>query len=229
MELAHPLRRWHAQGKPQRTELYVRWSLYIAVGVEPLAVLGTAVGQAEKLSVLTLRVLALGALTGTVLSLLLVRAGLAHYLGRRPRPGVLLAVSTTVALAGVWALVLTGGDDMTGVSMSPLLLMFWFGPVTVVLPHRLSAAFGGIVLVLVLPALLLVASRSGPPSGCSPASPCPVCCSASPAAARPGCPAWSGSWTGPGRPSPGWRWRRSGCGSPVTCTTCSAATSPPSR
>ncbi|WP_405018684.1 histidine kinase [Kitasatospora sp. NBC_00070] len=161
MELAHPLRRWHAQGKPQRTELYVRWSLYIAVGVEPLAVLGTAVGQAEKLSVLTLRVLALGALTGTVLSLLLVRAGLAHYLGRRPRPGVLLAVSTTVALAGVWALVLTGGDDMTGVSMSPLLLMFWFGPVTVVLPHRLSAAFGGIVLVLVLPALLLAGFSIG--------------------------------------------------------------------
>ncbi|MER5867872.1 histidine kinase [Kitasatospora sp. NPDC002040] len=155
MELAHPLRRWHAQGKPQRTELYVRWSLYVAAGVEPLAVLATAVGQAEKLSVLTLQVLAAAALVGTVLSVLLVRTGLAHYLGRRPRPVLLLALSTAVALAGVWGLVLTGGDDPAGVSIAPLLLMFWFGPVSVVLPHRLSAALAGGVLLLVLPALLL--------------------------------------------------------------------------
>ncbi|MFD0570936.1 hypothetical protein ACFQ0T_19195 [Kitasatospora gansuensis] len=100
--MEHPLRRWQAQGKPQRTELYVRWSLYLAVAVEPLAVLGTAVGQAEKLSVATLRVLALASLTGTVLSVMLVRAALAHFLGRRSRPVPLLAVSTAVALAGVW-------------------------------------------------------------------------------------------------------------------------------
>ncbi|MFD0570937.1 sensor histidine kinase [Kitasatospora gansuensis] len=52
-------------------------------------------------------------------------------------------------------MVLTAGDDASGASMTPLLLMFWFGPVTVALPHRQSAALGGTVLLLVLPALLL--------------------------------------------------------------------------
>lgn len=152
----HPLRRWRELGKPQRTELYVRWSLYFAAAIEPFAVLGTLGSAPERLDVPALRLLALGTLAGTVASVILARAGLAHYLGRRSRPVLLIGICTALLLATVWVLVLaTPIDDPSGVILTPLLLMFWFGPVSVALPNRLSAAVGAATLLLVLPAHLI--------------------------------------------------------------------------
>ncbi|KQV19552.1 MULTISPECIES: sensor histidine kinase [unclassified Kitasatospora] len=152
----HPLRRWRELGKPQRTEVYIRWSLYLAACAEPLAVLGSLGSDPDRPSTPALQLLVAGTLVGTVASVLLLRAALPHYLGRRPRPDLLLAVSTGLALATVWAVVLTTPvAQPTGAMLTPVLLMFWFGPVTVALPNRLSGALAAAVLLLVLPALLI--------------------------------------------------------------------------
>ncbi|MFJ8040061.1 sensor histidine kinase [Kitasatospora sp. NPDC096147] len=156
MELRRPMRRWRSLGKPQRTELFVRWSCYLALGAEPLALLGALVGQADEVPVLTLRLMLVASLAGTVLSVLLLRAGLAHYLGRRPLPVTLLTASTVLSVGSVWGLVMSDGAGLEfSAGLSPLLVMFWFGPVSVALPPRRSAPLGLLVMLLLLPALLL--------------------------------------------------------------------------
>ncbi|MFI5528828.1 sensor histidine kinase [Kitasatospora sp. NPDC051853] len=155
MELRRPLRRWRALGKPQRTELYVRWSCYFALSAQPLAVLGALGEEAGEVPVLTLRLLLVAMVAGAVLSVLLFRTGLAHYLGRRVLPTGLLAASTVLTLVTVWVLALASGpvpDRAAG--LGPVLVMFWFGPVTVTLPVRRACALGGGMLLGVAAALL---------------------------------------------------------------------------
>ncbi|GAA3050912.1 histidine kinase [Kitasatospora albolonga] len=155
MELRRPLRRWRALGKPQRTELYVRWSCYFALSAQPFAVLGAVGGGATGMPVLTLRLLLLAMLAGTVLSVLLFRTGLAHYLGRRSLPTGLLTAATVLTLAMVWLLALTAGPDPDrAAGLGPVLVMFWYAPVAVALPVRRGAALCAGMLLGVLAALL---------------------------------------------------------------------------
>ncbi|GAA2150144.1 histidine kinase [Kitasatospora kazusensis] len=147
-------------GKPQRTELYLRWSLYFAALLQPfvsLATLGSAAGRGLPPAAARL---GMGlVLLGTVSAIVFFRIALAHYLGRRDRPTAWLAGTGVVALLSYWAILLTGPD--AGPDRVPLtatlglsVVVFWFGPVVIALPVRRSVAAAAALLLLTVPGSL---------------------------------------------------------------------------
>ncbi|MEV4612388.1 sensor histidine kinase [Kitasatospora sp. NPDC049258] len=168
MEL-RPLQRWRACGKPQRTEIYVRWSLYAMVLIQPLLALltlGSTAGPAPAAAPAAL--LLATSLASAALSLLLFRRALPHYLGRRPRPTGWVLAAALLMVAGVSALLLAdpaapGGEQVPNAAAVGSLLVFWFAPVSVALTDRATAALVALgAVLLTLPAMLL--------SGLSPAT-----------------------------------------------------------
>jgi two-component system, NarL family, sensor histidine kinase DesK len=103
---------WGGRSDPQRIELYTRWSFYLTVGTSPfLALLLT--GASAPADLLSATPFLLGALSVTVIALLLVRAGMAARLTSRPLPPRLLAaaVTATVGTATAGVLVFAAEEE----------------------------------------------------------------------------------------------------------------------
>jgi two-component system, NarL family, sensor histidine kinase DesK len=103
---------WGGRSDPQRIELYTRWSFYLTVGASPfLALLAT--GASAPADLLSATPFLLGALSVTVIALLIVRAGMAARLESRPLPPRLLvaAVTATVGTAVAGVLVFSAEEE----------------------------------------------------------------------------------------------------------------------
>ena len=115
---------WGARSQAERFDLYTRLSLYALASLEPFTALGVVAASPARqpAAVLALFALVIG---HTVLCLLLTRAGLANYLGRRPRPTGLAVAAGALTLvgAGLGAVLLNapgeGGGGAVGVGALP--------------------------------------------------------------------------------------------------------------
>ncbi|MFD7642931.1 sensor histidine kinase [Kitasatospora sp. NPDC059795] len=152
-----PIRHWRAMSKPQRIELYVRWSLYLVAVAQPLLALGSvaaAAGVDELAS--GFRLVVLGMVPAGALNIVLFRTGLAAYLGRRPRPYGWAALSAAVSAGLALPAMLVGGpltpDAPTAPAagvMATMAATCWITAATVALPTR-WALLGGLALVAAL-------------------------------------------------------------------------------
>ncbi|MFB6892066.1 sensor histidine kinase [Kitasatospora sp. NPDC056327] len=164
MGIANPVRAWKGYSKPQRSELYLRWSLYLmALAPLPLTLLidsadpGSATHPAARVA------LVLG-LAQTLITLRAYRTALDHYLKRSTDHLRWLALTGGVAVAGCWAVLLLGPRAGSGpgaeqvvftVPIASTVLFSAFGPAAVGLPPRRAALAGAAALVAVFPAMLL--------------------------------------------------------------------------
>lgn len=160
-----PLRSWTSLSKPQRTELYFRWSLYsMPLLLLPAVLVVAGAGSDLPGSGNAVRVSVLVALAGTLLGLRACRTSLDHYLKRPTDHLRWLAVNGAFAVAGSWAVLLLGPDaggadgsraTLFTSTISVLLLTMAFGPVSIglSLPRAALAALGGFLLVV--PAMVL--------------------------------------------------------------------------
>jgi len=107
---------WRSRSQAARFDLCIRASFYVNfVAVPPLIL----VGLAPEVSTAAAWALAALITAHTVLCLLLARAGLDHYLGRRPLPARLLAASGAATVAGVAAAALAYPDATPGMPDGP--------------------------------------------------------------------------------------------------------------
>ncbi|MGW1173386.1 sensor histidine kinase [Kitasatospora sp. NPDC002543] len=160
-----PLRSWTSLSKPQRTELYFRWSLYsMPLLLLPAVLVVAGAGSDLPGSGNAVRVSVLVALAETLLGLRACRTSLDHYLKRPTDHLRWLAVNGGFAVAGSWAVLLLGPDaggadgsraTLFTSTVSVLLLVMAFGPASIglSLPHAALAALGGFLLVV--PAMVL--------------------------------------------------------------------------
>ncbi|GAA1244447.1 histidine kinase [Kitasatospora nipponensis] len=166
MNVRRPIRAWRACGKPQRIEIYNRWSMYALTVVVPVLSLPYLVlaGRREAPAGPT-AVLCVAALAQALCSVPLIRAGMASHVGRRPLPtGWLLVHGATTAL-GLWLALLLGphhdGKPPTTVIAAEFMLILWIVPPALTLRPRFTALYGVGMLALSLPPLT-VASDSLP-------------------------------------------------------------------
>ena len=165
MDVRAPVRRWKNAGKPQRSELYLRWSLYFMALLQPLVVLLALVGAVGNgLSGTVMALLPALCCVVTWLSVRAFDAAVDHYLGRPSDIDRRLTVLAVAALTAVWAGVLlcmradgTPGADPTSLAavVAAGLLILWFGPVSVARPPRSVVVQGLLGLALLAPPLLL--------------------------------------------------------------------------
>ncbi|MFF2075189.1 sensor histidine kinase [Kitasatospora sp. NPDC058162] len=104
-----PIRRWKGYGKPQRAELYFRWSLYLValIGL-PVNLLASASSVRITGSASVARVALVLSLASVLVTLRAYRTSLDHYLGRPSTHRRWLTVSAVLAVGGSWALMLLG-------------------------------------------------------------------------------------------------------------------------
>ncbi|MGA5816982.1 sensor histidine kinase [Kitasatospora sp. NPDC094028] len=164
-----PLRSWRSLSKPQRTELYLRWSLYLMALLLLIAVLasaGHAVQQADRDPALmpAIRVSLLLALALTLVLLRTYRVAIDHYLGRPTARTRWIAVAVGLTVAGCWTVLLLGpkadvaagpGDVPFTLYVAGDLLLSCFGPVCVGLRPKPAALVGLGMMLAVAPAVLL--------------------------------------------------------------------------
>nr|WP_237419313.1 sensor histidine kinase [Kitasatospora sp. SID7827] len=141
--------------------MYVRWSLYTVALMQPVVTVGMAVGSAGRGGVSTAEavVCALGS-AAAALNAVLVRTGLAGYLGRRPRPYSWVVAAGAVSVAVSVAALLLGprprdADGSLPVTVAVLTMTFWIATTAVALrtAETAVAAVAGLLL-LALPLLL---------------------------------------------------------------------------
>lgn len=171
--VVNPVRKWRGFSKPERSELYLRWSLYL-MALAPLpATLLTALSDPEaRRFPAAARVSLVVGLALVLVTLRAYRTSLDHYL-KRPadHPRWLLATGALV-VGGCWAVLLIGpgaADSPDGVpftaAVAATMLFSGFGPAAVGLPARRAAVAGLAALLAVAPAALLagmdVATTSG--------------------------------------------------------------------
>ncbi|MFE7591932.1 sensor histidine kinase [Kitasatospora sp. NPDC057512] len=160
-----PLRSWTSLSKPQRTELYLRWSLYLmALSVLPgvLISAGSVADRPENIPMIRISLL-----IGLAVTLVLLRAyrtTLDHYLGRPADHRLWTALAVGLAVAGSWTILLFGPADggprnPAGAPFTPfvvsVLLLGSFGPACVALTPRWAAVTGLGMLAAVYPAAVL--------------------------------------------------------------------------
>lgn len=170
VRMRSPLRSWRSLSKPRRSELYLRWSLYLMALLLPIAVLisaGSAVRHAagDPALLAAVRVGLLITLAATLVLLRAYRVSLDHYLRRSPGHLRWIALAVGIAVAGSWATLLIGPDADFGAAdpqappFSPYitgdLLLFTFGPLCVGLSPLRSALAGLGMLLAVGPAIVL--------------------------------------------------------------------------
>jgi two-component system, NarL family, sensor histidine kinase DesK len=102
---------WRLPGQVARFDLYVRVTLYVNfAAVPPFA----AVGLAPEIGAAAAWVLAGFATVHAAVCVLLVRAGVDHYLGRRARPVRLIAAAAALTVVGAAAAFLRFPDPTAG-------------------------------------------------------------------------------------------------------------------
>ncbi|GAA4857554.1 sensor histidine kinase [Kitasatospora terrestris] len=155
MDVAMPVRRWRATGKPQRTELYVRWSLYAVSLVQPLATLGMLGGAARnEADPAVLRIAAVGTVVAAALNAALFKVALPAYLGRRPRPTGWLVVSGLITYGIAFAVLLLApaldrqGQPSFGVGIAVITTTFWVAAASLALRIREAAVVGVAAIAL---------------------------------------------------------------------------------
>ncbi|MEU6233292.1 sensor histidine kinase [Kitasatospora sp. NPDC047058] len=164
MGVVNPVRRWRSSSKPQRSELYLRWSLYLMALVPlPISLLSntsTAENQGYRDAA---RVALVIGLALTLTTLRAYRTSVDHYLKRPSDHRRWLALNGAVAVAGCWAVLLLGPRVGAGPDPLPFsaaytstILFSAFGPVSIGLPPRWSAPAGLTGVLAIAPAMLLV-------------------------------------------------------------------------
>ncbi|MFJ9946431.1 sensor histidine kinase [Kitasatospora sp. NPDC091207] len=165
MAVLTPRRRWKGYSKPQRTELYLRWSLYlIPLMMLALIMLATTASTGRPDTDGSARVCLVVGLAVTLLTLRALRTSLDHYLKRPTDHLRRLVAVAVVTVAGCWAVLLLGPADggpgspdappFTAVVVSALLATA-FCPAGVGLPVRWACLAGVSTQLLVAPAALL--------------------------------------------------------------------------
>ncbi|WP_316522363.1 sensor histidine kinase [Kitasatospora brasiliensis] len=160
-----PVLSWAGLSKPQRTELYLRWSLYLmALFVLPsvLVSAGSVADQPENIP--AIRISLLIALALTLVLLRAYRVALDHYLGRPTDHRLWTALSVGLAVAGSWTVLLFGpshggtanpGGPPFTMLVTGSLVLFSHSQVCVALAPRWAAVVGLGMLAAVLPAAVL--------------------------------------------------------------------------
>ncbi|MFD8479261.1 sensor histidine kinase [Kitasatospora sp. NPDC059673] len=157
MSRPRPIRRWQSLSKPQRIELYVRWSLYLVAVAQPLLAIGSvaAAGRPDELPA-GFRWLVLGVLVAGALNIVMFRTGLAAYLGRRPHPYGWAALSAAVSAGLALTVLLTGpplspdAPDAAAAGVTATMgATCWITAASIALPTR-RALLGGLALLAVL-------------------------------------------------------------------------------
>ncbi|MFC9328398.1 sensor histidine kinase [Kitasatospora sp. NPDC057015] len=176
MDVLAPVRRWRSFGKPHRSELYLRWSLYLIALAQPLSFL-LALGSGAKRYGPPAPVIGGLVLLCSVLTWLSVRsfgAAVDHYLGRPSAIDRRLAVTAGATLVGIWVTVLLVGRTAGGgatdrgalaATLGGSLLILWFGPLSVARPPRTIAWQGLLGLTMLAPPLLLTGVDAGTTAG----------------------------------------------------------------
>ncbi|MEV0536164.1 sensor histidine kinase [Kitasatospora sp. NPDC050463] len=165
MAVLTPMRRWKGYSKPQRTELYLRWSLYLVpLVLLPLIMLALAAPAGREDGHGIAQVCLVVGLAVTLLTLRALRTSLDHYLQRPTDHLRRLLVLGVVTVAGCWAVLLLGPADggpgspqappFTVVVVSSLLAAA-FCPVSVGLPVSRACLAGAGAQLLIAPAALL--------------------------------------------------------------------------
>ncbi|MQS13248.1 histidine kinase [Streptomyces kaniharaensis] len=170
MGVRGPIRRWRGFGKPQRAELYFRWSLYLmALLMLPVNLLVSASPSNPPSSGTAVQVALVLSLASTLVTLRAYRTSLDHYL-KRPGDRRWLIVNAVLTVAGSWAVLLLGpsgggpanphGPPFTAVIASAMLGAA-VGPMSVGLPLRWACLGGLGLMLLVAPAILLAGVEPG--------------------------------------------------------------------
>ncbi|MFJ7247414.1 sensor histidine kinase [Kitasatospora sp. NPDC098652] len=170
-----PVRRWKGYGKPQRAELYFRWSLYL------VACIGLPVNLLASVSSVQIADSASVARTALVLSLASIlvtlrayRTSLDHYLGRPSTYRRWLTVNAVLAVAGSWAVLLLGpsSDGMSPHPGPPFTMVIAAalvggaaGPAGVSLPLRWAFVGAVAAPLAVAPPMLLAGIGPGVTTG----------------------------------------------------------------
>lgn len=166
MAVQGPVRRWKGFGKPQRAELYFRWSLYmVAWCIVPvnLVLSASSVTNIDR-SVDAVRVTVVVSLASTLLCLRAFRTSLDHYLHRPTEHLRWLIVNSALSVAGSWAVLLLGpssaepgrpGGTPFTAAIAIAMLCAAIGPISVGLPLRQVFAAGLGLILLIAPAMLL--------------------------------------------------------------------------
>ena len=170
-----PIRRWRGYGKPQRAELYFRWSLYLVAWIMlPVALLATA-SSVKVQGATTAAQVGLALSPASVLvTLRAYRTSLDHYLGRPSTYRRWLIVSAVLTVAGSWTLLLLGpasdgvpphpGPPFTSV-IAAALVGATAGPTGVGLRWRWAFLSGTALVLLIAPAMLLAGAGFATTSG----------------------------------------------------------------
>ncbi len=174
MGVVNPVRAWKGRSKPQRSELYLRWSLYL-MALAPLPVtLMINSAEPEHRDHPAARVALVIGLALTLVTLRAYRTSLDHYLNRPSDHLRWLAVNGGVAVAGSWAVLLLGprvapvpgGEEVVfTLPVASTMLFTAFGPASVGLPPRRAALAGAGALLAVAPGMLIAGAEPGTTAG----------------------------------------------------------------
>ncbi|MER7846706.1 sensor histidine kinase [Kitasatospora sp. NPDC096077] len=170
-----PIRRWRGYGKPQRAELYFRWSLYMVAWIMlPVNLLASASSVRIGGAAGTAQVALALSLASLLVSIRAYRTSLDRYLGRPGGYRRWLTVNTVVTVAGAWALLLLGpssdglsphpGPPFTAV-VAASLVGATAGPAGVGLPLRWAFLGAAALPCAVAPAMLLAGISPATTSG----------------------------------------------------------------
>ncbi|MFJ9772800.1 sensor histidine kinase [Kitasatospora sp. NPDC101157] len=170
-----PIRRWRGYGKPQRAELYFRWSLYMVAWIMlPVALLATASSVKVQGATTAAQVGLVLSLASVLVTLRAYRTSLDHYLGRPSTYRRWLVVSAMLTVAGSWTVLLLGpasdgvpphpGPPFTSV-IAAALVGATAGPTGVGLRWRWAFLSGTALVLLIAPAMLLAGAGFATTSG----------------------------------------------------------------
>ncbi|MFJ2578364.1 sensor histidine kinase [Kitasatospora aureofaciens] len=175
MDVRGPVRRWKGFGKPQRAELYFRWSLYLmAWFMLPVNLLVSASPANPPHAAGVVQATLVLSLASVLITLRAYRTSLDHYLHRPSEYLRWLAVNTTLTVAGSWVVLLLGpssggptnpqGPPFTAV-VAAALLGAAVGPMSVGLPLRRACLAGLGTVALVAPAMVLAGISAATTTG----------------------------------------------------------------